>query len=281
MGAGGGQSSGSSQSANKIKEQKTWLAEALKKYGPQLGQNQNVWQGQRVAPFSTLQETAVSGAGNYADMFSTPKEWAGTPLFGKTGRALKGVLSGTTGAKKMGTQDVADYFKETAYDPTMRSLRKDLLPGIDESYAGPGFFSSARSHARSDAITDTRDLLATQHANLQWGVQNQNQALDEAAAGRTLAAIPQAMAYGQLPAQEIKNNLSIAAQQIGGLNELFGIGSAQQTQQQAELQAQILKFAEDNQLTDPENLSILMTLLGLNYQTSSAKSSSWNANIEF
>ena len=89
------------------------------------------------------------------------------------------------------------------------------------------------------------------------------------------------MAYGQLPAQEIKNNLSIAAQQIGGLNELFGIGSAQQTQQQAELQAQILKFAEDNQLTDPENLSILMTLLGLNYQTSSAKSSSWNANIEF
>jgi len=89
------------------------------------------------------------------------------------------------------------------------------------------------------------------------------------------------MQFGQVPAQEVQNNLQIAAQQLGGLNEIFGIGSAQQTQQQAELQSEIMKFAEENSITDPENLTILMQLLGLNFSSGSSKSSSssWNASF--
>ena len=284
MSLGGGQSKGSSKSTSEAKttEQKAELANMLSLYGPQMGQNENVWQGQRVTPFSDLQSTAISGAGNFADIFSQPTQ-VGTPLFQETGTALKDTLAGTTGAQKMGPQDVQDYFKTTSYDPTMQSLQRDVLPGIDESFAGPGFFASGRSHARGEAITDTRDLLAQQSAQLQWDVFGQNQAIDEAKAGRTLAAVPQAMQFGQVPAQEVQNNLGIAAQQIGGLNELFGIGSAQQTQEQAELQAEITRFAEENAITDPENLAILMGLLGLNFSSGSSQSSSssWNANVGF
>jgi len=181
MSLGGGQSEAASRSTSEAKtpEQKKALADALALYGPQLGQNQNVWQGQRVTPFSALQNAAISGAGNFADMFSTPTQ-VGTPLFQETGTAIRDTLAGTTGAQKLGQQDVADYFKQTAYDPTMRSLREDVLPGIDESFAGPGFFASGRSHARGDAITDTRDMLSLQSAQLQWDVFGQNQAIDEA-----------------------------------------------------------------------------------------------------
>lgn len=282
LGGGKSRSRTSSSSTNKTADQKKWLTEALALYGPELGKNKNVWGGDRVVPFSTLQQGAIEGAGNFADLFSTPQQ-VGTPLFGKTGAALTGILSGETGAKKMGSQDVQDYFKSTMYDPTMTSLREDVLPGVDDAYSGPGFYGSARSHAKQKATENTRDLLAQQWGGLNWDVQQQNQAIDEAKAGRSLAAIPQGMAFGQVPAQEVKNNLQIAASQIGGLNALFGIGQSEQTQEQAELQSAIMKFAEENAITDPENLAIMMTLLGMNFGTSGSvgKSSGWNWNGSF
>lgn len=274
---GGGQSDSSSQSDAKTAEQRKWLTQALSMYGQQLGVNDNVWQGQRVAPLTDLQQSAITGAGNFADYFSTPQS-AGTPLFKTTGDAAKGLLTGQTGAQKMGQPEIEQYFTETLYNPAMRSLKEDILPGIDEDYAGPGFFGSARSHGRQEARENTSDMLAQQWAGLNWDVTQRNQDIDEAKAGRTLATLGPAMQYGQVPAQEIQNNLQIAAQQIGGLNDIFGIGSAQQTQQQKELTAEITKFAEDNAITDPENLSILLTLLGMDFSRSSSSASSWNVD---
>ena len=281
---GGGESEGKAQSTQqsdaKTAEQKKWLKEALAVYGPQLGQNQNIWQGQRVTPFSELQEKSISGAGQFADYFATPQQ-AGTPLFQETGGAIQDLLSGSAGASPFTEQGVQDYFKATIKDPTMASLRDDVLPSIDESFAGPGFFGSARSHARQDAAENTRDLLTQQWAGLNWNVTQQNQALEEAKANRMQAAVPQGMAFGQVPAQEIKNNLAIAATQIGGLNSLFKIGQADQTQQQAELEAEIMRFAEENSITDPENLNILLTLLGMNFSTSRGQSSSSSSSYNF
>lgn len=275
---GGGSSSSRTTSTAKDPEQTKWLREALSIYGPTLGQNENVWQGQRVSPLTDIQQQAITGAGTFAEYFSTPQQ-AGTPLFQETGEAARGLLTGETGAQKITQPQVEEYFTETLYNPTMRNLREDVLPGIDESYAGPGYFGSARSHARQEAMQDTSDYLTQQRAALNWDVLQRNQELDEARAARTLAAVPQGMAFGQVPAQEIQNNLQIAAQQIGGLNDIFGIGSVEQTQQQRELEAEIMKFAEENAITDPENLSILLTLLGMNFSTSRGKSSGWNFNI--
>ncbi len=271
MSSGGSKSTSTTET--KTPEQRKGIKQALDLYLQELGQGADTFPGPRVTPFSTLQQGAIAGAGNFADYFSDPQT-AGTPLFSETGTAIKDTLAGRTGATKMGAPEIESYFTDTLYEPAMRNLREDVLPGVDESFSGPGFWGSARSHARQDAATDTRDLLAGQWADLNWNVQQQNQAIDEAKAGRTLTALPSAMAYGQVPAQEIKNNLQIAAQQLGGLGEIFGFGQTEQTQAQAELQDEIIRFAEENQITDPENLSIILSLLGMNFSQSSSSGSS-------
>ncbi len=270
--SGGSKTESTTTSETKTKAQKRGLKKALKLYKPELGKNENVWQGERVTPFSTLQQGAMAGVGNYSDLFSNPLS-AGTPLFDETGTAIKGLMGGEFGAQKLSDQDVSEYFKAKHYDPAMTTLREDINPAIDEAYAGPGFFASGRSHERVEASMDVADRLAEERGQLEWDVLGRNQALDEARAGRTQAAVPQAMAYGQVPAQEIQNNLKIAAQQIGGLGTIFGIGAAEQTQGQRELEAEITKFAQENQITDPENLSILLTLLGMNFSRSQSSSS--------
>ena len=263
---------GSKQTSDtKTAKQREGIDKALETYLPTLGKGTEVYPESRVTPFSTLQQESLTGAGKFVDYFSTP-ETVGTPLFAETGAAAKGLLSGEKGAKPIGRQETADYFKGTVYDPTMKTLREDTVPGIQEAHAGPGFFGSARSHEISDAYKDTADWLGTQRSGLEWDVLQSNQALAEGKADRSLATLSPAMAFGQVPAQEIKNNLAIAASKVSGLSQIFGFGQAEQTQAQMELQDEIMKFAEANQLTDPENLQILLSLLNMNYSSSSGMS---------
>lgn len=267
----GSSTKSTSTSESKTEAQKKWLAEALELYGPELGKGADIYPESRVTPLSTLQTQAITGAGQFADYFSEPQT-VGTPLFEETGTAIKDILAGETGAKPLGAQDVEDYFKGAVYEPTMKTFKEDTIPGIAESFAGPGFWGSGRSQEQAKAYEDVSADLASKRTALEWDVLQQNQALEEAKAGRTVTALPTAMAYGQVPAQQIMNNLNIAAQQIGGLNQIFGFGQAEQTQAQAQLQDEITRFAEENQITDPENMQILLTLLGLNFSTSSSSS---------
>jgi len=265
-----GGSESKSVSESKTPRQKKELDRAFDVYGPTIGQPPEIYPESRVAPMSDLQQKSLTGAGRFVDYFSEPQT-VGTPLFEETGQAAKGLLSGETGGKPLGRQDVEDYFKGAVYDPTMKGLREDVIPGISEAHAGPGFFGSARSQEISKAHKDTADWLGTQRTGLEWDVLQSNQALAEGKAGRSLATLSPAMAYGQVPAQEIRNNLEIAASKVSGLSQLFGFGQAEQTQAQAELTDEIMKFAEANQLTDPENLEILLTLLGMNFSRSVTK----------
>lgn len=264
-------SSSKSTTESKTPRQKEELDKAFDVYGPTIGQPPEIYPESRVAPFSDLQQKSLTGAGRFTDYFSEP-ETVGTPLFEETGQAAKGLLAGETGAKPFEREQVEDYFTEAIYDPTMKTFREDTIPGISEAHAGPGFFGSARSHELSKAHKDVGDWLGTQRAGLEWDVLQSNQALAEGKAGRTLATLSPAMAYGQVPAQEIRNNLEIAASKVSGLSQLFGFGQAEQTQAQAELTDEIMRFAEENQITDPENLEILLTLLGMNFSRGVSKS---------
>lgn len=253
-----------STSDSKTGKQREGIDKALDVYLPELGKGADIFPDKRVTPFSTLQQKSLTGAENFADYFSEPEK-AGTPLFGETGQAAKGLLSGRTGGQPITEQQTADYFGRAIYDPTMKNLRQDVIPGIAESFAGPGFHGSGRSQEESRAFKDTADWLGTQRAGLEWDVMQSNQALAEGKAGRSLATLSPAMAFGQIPAQEIRNNLEIAASKVSGLSQLFGFGQAEQTQAQAELQDEIMRFAEENQITDPENLEILLALLNMNF----------------
>lgn len=279
---GGQKSDSASKSGSEARtpEQKKLLSQAIDIYGPQLGQNENVFQGDRVAPFSTLQNRAVSGAENITDDFATTPQRAGTPLQGQVESTTSDFLAGERGAKNLSTQDVSDFFEQTIATPTKAALRDEILPGIDESFAGPGFFAADRSQGKQRAIQNTSDTLTQNLAELQFRNLQQNQTLDENKAGRAQAAINQGLAVGQVPAQEIKNNLDIASKQLGNLGIAFGIGQAEQTQQQAEFEGEILRFAEENQITDPENLQIVMALLSQGFSSSFSKSKSSSVGIQ-
>ncbi len=246
-------------------------------FSPELDKGPDIFPGGRVAPFSALQEQAVAGAGNFAELFSQPAvadpSNVSTPLNLETGQALEGILAGTTGAKPLGAEDVSTFFDRAIKDPTLKGFREDVLPGIDESFAGPGFFGAARSQERVRATEDVNQQLGAQRAALEFDVLRSNQQLQEAAAGRTLTAIPQGLAFGRQPTEQIRANLDIASQQLGGLGEVFGFGKAEQTQAQAELQDEIIRFAEENQIVDPADLAIILSLLNLNFGSAKSKSS--------
>lgn len=237
------------------------LNEALDLYGGQLGQNNNVWQGDRVAGFTGTQQGVLGATSNFLPMFSTPQQ-TGTPLFDETGTALKGLLAGEAGGQRITPEETERYFKTSVYDPAMYTLKNDVLPTVDAGYAGGNFFGSGRANARERVVSDTARDLNTARGDLNWNVVQQNQALDEAKANRAQTAVGQGMQYAQTPMQ-------LAAAQLGGLNDLFGIGQEGQTQEQKELEAQITKYAEENQITDPTNLAILLSLIGSNVQMAS------------
>ncbi len=265
-------------SESKTPGQKKVLQQALDIYGPQLGVNENVFQGDTVAPFSELQNRAVAGAGNIADDFLTTPQRAGTPLKGEVESTTSDFLAGRRGAEKI---DPGDFFERSIANPANRRLREEVIPGIDEDFSGPGFFNAARSQGRAEARQDTAEFLDESQANFDLSIAQFNAGLDESKAGRAQAAIPQGLAVGQVPATEIKNNLDIAAKQLGSIGAIFGFGQAEQTQEQVELQDEILRFAEENQITDPENLAIIMSLLNLNFSSSSGSRSSGGAGLGF
>lgn len=267
-----GTSSSSSSSKSYLPVQADALTQAINRYIGTLGKNET-FQGETVAPFTDLQNQAVGSANNFLNLFGTPQSYD-TPLSDETGSTLKGLLSGQSGASAITPEQAQQYYKASIYDPTMQSLQQDILPAVDEGFAGGNFFGSGRAKSREKAIADTGRYLTQEKANLDWNVLQQNQSLAESKANRAAGAVGSAMQYGQQPAQTAMNNLSIAASQIGGLNSLFGIGQESQTQAQKELQAEIEKFAQDQQITDPTNLAILLSLIGQSMSSSKSSGSS-------
>ena len=220
-------------------EQQAASSRLVKKYGGQIGEY-NAYQGDRLAPFSNLQQDVLSGVAEF--------QQNDIPLHSETGTATKGLLEGTIGGQRLGDADVSDYFNRVYRDPAMFSLKNEINPAIDESFAGPGFFGSARSNARVDAAQDTQRMLSEQRGAINWAALTQNQALDEARANRTLATLPAGMRFGT-------EELQVARQ-------LFGFGQIEQSQEQRALEAEFARFLDKNRITDPETINILMTALG-------------------
>lgn len=256
------------KSTNYLPQQATTLAKALNLYGAQLGQNENIYGGQRVAELTPLQSNVLAGMPNYLNLYSTPAGATTQPLSAETGTALKSILAGQTGAQPISREQTEDYFANAFYNPTMRMMKQDIMPSIDEGYTGGNFFGTARGKARQKATESVANSLTQQRSQLDWDVLGRNQQIADTQAGRTLAAVPQAMQYGREPAAQTLANLQIAASQVEGMQQLFGFGQAEQTQEQRELESEIAKFAEENQITDPQNMQILLQLLGYNYTVS-------------
>jgi hypothetical protein len=274
-----GGSKSSSLSTSYLPEQAAGLKEALALYLEQLGQNA-VYPGTRVAPLTGTQQGVLGQAPNFLSSFGTPTT-AQTPLFGETGAALKGILAGQGGAQPITPQQTQDYFQNAIYNPTMRTMQQDIMPAIDEGYTGGNFFGTGRGKARQKAATDIANTLTEQRAGLEWDVLGRNQDIANQQANRTLQAIPQGMQYAAQPAQQTLTNVQTAINQLGGMQQLFGVGGYGQEQQQREIESEIAKFAEQNNITDPTNLAVILSLLGMNFQTTTQKSETKGQGIGY
>jgi hypothetical protein len=186
MSVGGGQTKSESQSQAKTPEQTYWLGQALQQYGPQLGTGENVYPGQTVAGMTPWQESLLQTGMGYGDMFGAQRQ---IPLSGETGTALQGLLEGRTGATNITPQMTQDYFKRVFEDPSRKAWAEDIRPAISESYAGPGYWSSARAGAQAEGAQDLSDWLGTQKGQLEWDVMGANRATEEAKAQRALQSI--------------------------------------------------------------------------------------------
>jgi hypothetical protein len=256
-------STSSSKSSTYTGAQEKWLQKALSAYGPELGKGQDIYAGERVAPLSQAQQELYGGAGAYTNYFQpfTPSE---SPTYGQAGTTLSDILQGNMGAQEITPEQSAAFYKSTMEAPALYNLSKYQLPGVRESYAGPGnFWSSARAKQEAETTGDVWRGLSEQRGKLDWDTLLQNQALAEAKAGRALSAIPLAESYTKLPTEENLARLS----GLGGTAQLL---AQPQVQRQAEIQANMEKFAEENRLTDPESMQILLSLLGMNYSTGSS-----------
>ena len=229
-----------------------WKKKALDIYGPTLGQGQTSFEGERLAPMTPTQTQATDVKG-FLEQFSPYRDM---PMFGEGQEALSGILSGRTGAAPITPEATEQYITGAIADPRRKAFEQHERPGIREEFAGPGFWGSARAKAVGERSQEMEDWIGEKGAQTRWDVGQANRQIEEAKAGRALAAIEPARAYAGEPTRE-------ATAKLAGRAGVFGLSAEQQTQQQREINTAIQKFAEEQQITDPENLNILMQLLSM------------------
>jgi len=132
----------------------------------------------------------------------------------------------------MTPEQTEDYYKKTIHDPAIKQFGDEVAPAIREEYAGPGYWSSARANAVADARADLDTALSSQRADLMWNTKQSNNAL---------------------------------------LPVIYSFGEAQQQQQQQQINAMMQQFVEENRLTNPEDMEILLSLFGIPMSKSEQK----------
>lgn len=132
-------------------------------------------------------------------------------------------------------EETTDYFNSTIKNPTLKNLSENVLPATKEAFSGPGYWGSGRASEEAKATKDTYDVLNTKWGDLNWLVKQDNM-----------------------------NNQAKA----------MAVGQAEQGYNQDLINADMQKFTEENQITDPTNLSVLMSLLGLTSSTTTNSSGS-------
>lgn len=183
---GGGSSSESSrpQRVNVWNKQQKQIGKVL---GPiiesGLGQPVPRYPGQLYVPTTEaesryLQSVGQGASGDYAS----------------ASEAVRRALSGKV-PYELGPQWAEKYFEEAIRPVAMREFRETFLPQIRESFAGPGYYGSARGLVETKGAEDLATQLAAQRASLMYGEELARRQAEESAANR--AAQMASVAYPQ------------------------------------------------------------------------------------
>ena len=221
-------------------------------YASYLGQGQNVYQGNRVAPMT---QTGTDVLGQLPDFVQQFGDLSGSPLQKQLETTSGSLLRGEMGAQPITPEQEASYFGRAVRDPRMKEFQQTELPGIQEQFAGPGYWGSARANEVGEAYGDVGDWLGQQRAGLAWDTLGRNQQIQTDTANRALNAIGPSLAVGQAPTQQ-------ALSKLGGLGQTMTMADTERVQQQSEIEASMNKFFEENQITDPQVMQAFAMLIG-------------------
>jgi len=229
------------------------IEQGLDIYGPTLGQGANVYQGQRVAGATGTQQGVFDQLPEFANMFG---DLSGSPLQKQLEATSGQLLAGERGAQPITPEQESTFFNRAIRDPRQREFQQTEAPLIREEFAGPGFYGSARAKEVVEAQGDINAQLSGQRGQLAFDVLSRNQQIEESSANRALNAINPSLAVGRAPTQQ-------ALDQIGGISQVAQISDAERVQRQTEINSEMQKFFEENLITDPQNISIIMQFLGI------------------
>lgn len=225
-----------------------------------------------VEPLTTTQKDIFSSVGDFATDLKPLRDNSQIPLFDEATGTTRRLLSGNMGAQSITPEQTQDFFNRAIAEPARFSFTDVQQPLIREEFAGPGFSSSARAQEVSRQGQDLERGLGEARAGLEFEVLKQNQAIEQQKAANALSALPAAMGLASLPE-------NIRTQRLNDTMNILNAATFEQLQNQAVRDEEIERFALARDLVDPRDLSILLSLLDMNFGAASSKSSSSSFNV--
>lgn len=227
-------------------------------YQPLIGQGMNAYQGLRVAPLTQIQQQIQGGLGSFANLFNAQNE---IPMLGDIQKSLTGILQGTSLPQQQNEQQALNLFNQTRAAPQYSDFNEFYLPMLTDQYSGPGLFSSGRPQTASTEATRLQRDIENERAQFLNTIEQRNQDIALQNAALQAQTAPIAGSLASLPEQ-------IGAQRLAGQTGMYQLAAQQQAQQQAEINAQMQKFWEENQITDPQVMEVLLNVMGIPQGTS-------------
>jgi hypothetical protein len=165
------------------------------------------YQGQLTAGLTNTQQGALDNATNAANAIGNMDQGAYD-----AGR------SALLKALNVDPEQLNANFNASVVNPTVKALQEQVLPQLNEQFAGQGnFWSSARMNQQGKIISDTMANLGTQKA-----------AYEDNAISRAVNAVPQAIGMATLPTE-------LSNARLNAMNQLYGLGTQEQATNQAGL----------------------------------------------
>lgn len=122
--------------------------------------------------------------------------------------AINSLLRGTP-AYDVNTEATRNYWENTLAPIQRQTFQEETLPMLRESFAGPGYWSSRRADAESDAIQNFGRDMAAQESNLYYQDELARRQALESAANRIGTGI-----QGSVSDQEMRGEAAAYARQV-------------------------------------------------------------------
>lgn len=168
------------------------------------------------APMSDEEKQALANASSLVEMIMDMPYFQDTEMGQAAQAAIMEALSG---------QFPEEYYQNAIYNPTLKQYQEDVLPTIQEAFAGPGtFWGSERAIAEQKAGQNLEDYLTQRRAELaQWAKTRQDTGVGTSMAYQSLinqeplgrlGANETLMAMGAIPRSIEQHALDIAYQEF-------------------------------------------------------------------